>query len=149
MEIATGIAPRPHDSAMDIATGIAARPHESSLVVPGSGYHMEFSNGSTYKVTQLFFSIYFFLPVCPVETTLQKTSNPGAGKMLKYPASAPSVGCQLWLLALARTATILMVLACCAIAMCTQVRVRHVALASHVARALSVPIPPVAARIPP
>ena len=83
----------------------------------GSGYHMEFSNGSTYKVTQLFFSIYFFLPVCPVETTLQKTSNPGAGKMLKYPASAPSVGCQLWLLALARTATILMVLACCAIAM--------------------------------
>ena len=78
----------------------------------GSGYHMEFSNGSTYKVTQMFFSLYFFLPVCPVETALEKTSNPGAGKKFKYPASAPGVTCQLWLLAIARTVAPLMVLGC-------------------------------------
>ena len=67
---------------------------------------------SRYKVTQMFFSLYFFLPVCPVETALEKTSNPGAGKKFKYPPSAPDVSCQLWLLALARTFFILAALLC-------------------------------------
>ena len=47
---------------------------------------------------------------------MEKTSNPGAGKKFKYPASAPGVSCQLWLLAIARTFATLVVLGCCLVA---------------------------------
>ena len=76
----------------------------------GCGYHMEFSDGSTYKVTQMFLSLYFMIPVCPTATTLEKTSTAGEGKCgrrVTYPDSAPSVGCGLWLLAIVRVSALM------------------------------------------
>jgi hypothetical protein len=51
----------------------------------------------------MFFSLYLFFPVCPVETALRKLTNPGKDKLLKYPTSAPGVSCNLWMLAAGRT----------------------------------------------
>jgi hypothetical protein len=74
-----------------------------SLPIPGiSGRTCNLLRGR-YQVNQLFFSLYVVFPICPVETALEKLNNPGKGKLLKYPTSAPDVSCTLWMLAVVRT----------------------------------------------